>query len=81
MFQVHNPATFWGSIAEDYAAVSPPSGFQGTSASDNLFVLITNSFIVTHIDFLLHVPGLISWLFLPSVALGMYLNVPVRFIY
>nr|GFD02724.1 photosynthetic NDH subunit of subcomplex B 5, chloroplastic [Tanacetum cinerariifolium] len=51
MLHVHIAATFWGSIAEDYAAVSPPSGFQ----------------------------GLISWLFLPSVALGMYLDVPVRF--
>ncbi|PWA81210.1 hypothetical protein CTI12_AA187160 [Artemisia annua] len=46
-------STFWGSIAEDYAAVGPPSGFQ----------------------------GLISWLFLPSVALGMYLNVPGEYLY
>ncbi|GKD74981.1 photosynthetic NDH subunit of subcomplex B 5, chloroplastic [Tanacetum coccineum] len=46
-------STFWGSIAEDYAAVSPPSGFQ----------------------------GLISWLFLPAVALGMYLDVPGEYLY
>ncbi|XP_071686505.1 photosynthetic NDH subunit of subcomplex B 5, chloroplastic-like [Rutidosis leptorrhynchoides] len=46
-------STFWGSIAEDYAAIDPPNGFQ----------------------------GLISWLFLPSVALGMYLNVPGEYLY
>ncbi|XP_023729356.1 photosynthetic NDH subunit of subcomplex B 5, chloroplastic [Lactuca sativa] len=46
-------STFWGSIAEDYAAVDPPTGFQ----------------------------GLISWLFLPAVALGMYLNVPGEYLY
>ncbi|KVH67549.1 photosynthetic NDH subunit of subcomplex B 5, chloroplastic [Cynara cardunculus var. scolymus] len=46
-------STFWGSIAEDYAAIDPPTGFQ----------------------------GLISWLFLPSVALGMYLNVPGEYLY
>ncbi|KAJ9556648.1 hypothetical protein OSB04_011262 [Centaurea solstitialis] len=46
-------STFWGSIAEDYAAIDPPTGFQ----------------------------GLISWLFLPAVALGMYLNVPGEYLY
>ncbi|XP_030440928.2 photosynthetic NDH subunit of subcomplex B 5, chloroplastic-like [Syzygium oleosum] len=45
--------TFWGAIAEDIAAVEPPTGFQ----------------------------GLISWLFLPVVAAGMYLDVPVEYLY
>ncbi|KAI3804256.1 hypothetical protein L1987_25671 [Smallanthus sonchifolius] len=49
-YEGDDKSTFWGSIKEDYAAINPPTGFQ----------------------------GLISWLFLPSVALGMYLNVPVR---
>ncbi|GKC90862.1 photosynthetic NDH subunit of subcomplex B 5, chloroplastic [Tanacetum coccineum] len=31
MLHVHIAATFWGSIAEDYAAVSPPSGFQDSN--------------------------------------------------
>lgn len=41
--------TFWGAIADDIAAVDPPSGFQ----------------------------GLISWLFLPAIAAGMYFDAPV----
>ncbi|CAK9168520.1 unnamed protein product [Ilex paraguariensis] len=45
--------TFWGSIAEDYAAAGPPTGFQ----------------------------GIISWLFLPAIAIGMYFNVPGEYLY
>ncbi|KAI6694181.1 hypothetical protein NL676_021891 [Syzygium grande] len=45
--------TFWGAIAEDIAAVEPPTGFQ----------------------------GLISWLFLPVVAAGTYLDVRVEYLY
>ncbi|KAK3024090.1 hypothetical protein RJ639_044192 [Escallonia herrerae] len=45
--------TFWGSIAEDYAAIEPPTGFQ----------------------------GLISWLFLPAVAAGMYFHTPGEYLY
>ncbi|KAK3043499.1 hypothetical protein RJ639_002078 [Escallonia herrerae] len=45
--------TFWGSIAEDYAAIEPPTGFQ----------------------------GLISWLFLPAVAAGMYFHAPGEYLY
>ncbi|XP_076942926.1 photosynthetic NDH subunit of subcomplex B 5, chloroplastic-like [Bidens hawaiensis] len=52
-YEGDDKSTFWGSIKEDYAAVDPPSGFQ----------------------------GLISWLFLPSVALGMYFNVPGEYLY
>ncbi|XP_059632426.1 photosynthetic NDH subunit of subcomplex B 5, chloroplastic [Cornus florida] len=49
----HEKGTFWGSVAEDYAAVGPPTGFQ----------------------------GLISWLFLPAIAAGMYFNVPGEYLY
>ncbi|KAL8196018.1 hypothetical protein R6Q57_025018 [Mikania cordata] len=52
-YEGDDKSTFWGSIKEDYAAINPPTGFQ----------------------------GLISWLFLPSVALGMYLNVPGEYLY
>ncbi|XP_076904058.1 photosynthetic NDH subunit of subcomplex B 5, chloroplastic-like [Bidens hawaiensis] len=52
-YEGDDKSTFLGSIKEDYAAVDPPSGFQ----------------------------GLISWLFLPSVALGMYFNVPGEYLY
>ena len=52
-YEGEDKSTFWGSIKEDYAAINPPTGFQ----------------------------GLISWLFLPSVALGMYLNVPGEYLY
>ena len=52
-YEGEDKSTFWGSIKEDYAAIDPPTGFQ----------------------------GLISWLFLPSVALGMYLNVPGEYLY
>ncbi|KAL3507756.1 hypothetical protein ACH5RR_033138 [Cinchona calisaya] len=45
--------TFWGSIAEDYAAIGPPTGFQ----------------------------GLISWLFIPAIAAGMYFNAPGEYLY
>lgn len=49
----HEKASFWESIAEDYTAIGPPTGFQ----------------------------GLISWLFLPAVAAGMYFNVPGEYLY
>uniref|UniRef100_A0A5B6YI57 Putative NAD(P)H dehydrogenase 18 n=1 Tax=Davidia involucrata TaxID=16924 RepID=A0A5B6YI57_DAVIN len=49
----HEKGTFWGSVAEDYAAIGPPTGFQ----------------------------GLISWLFLPAIAAGMYYNVPGEYLY
>ncbi|KAA8527691.1 hypothetical protein F0562_035440 [Nyssa sinensis] len=49
----HEKGTFWGSVAEDYAAIGPPTGFQ----------------------------GLISWLFLPAIAAGMYFNVPGEYLY
>ncbi|XP_060181033.1 photosynthetic NDH subunit of subcomplex B 5, chloroplastic [Lycium barbarum] len=52
-FESEDKATFWGSIKEDYAAVAPPSGFQ----------------------------GIISWLFLPAIAAGMYFNVPGEYLY
>uniref|UniRef100_A0A175YJ13 Uncharacterized protein n=1 Tax=Daucus carota subsp. sativus TaxID=79200 RepID=A0A175YJ13_DAUCS len=45
----HEKVSFWGSIAEDYAAIDPPTGFQ----------------------------GLISWLFLPAVAVAMYFDAPM----
>ncbi|KAK6914016.1 hypothetical protein RJ641_021337 [Dillenia turbinata] len=45
--------SFWGAIADDIAAVEPPTGFQ----------------------------GLISWLFLPAVAAGMYFHVPGEYLY
>ncbi|KAG6732740.1 photosynthetic NDH subunit of subcomplex B 5, chloroplastic [Carya illinoinensis] len=45
--------TFWGAIAEDIAAVEPPTGFQ----------------------------GLISWLFLPAIATGMFMHVPMVYLF
>ncbi|KAG2301908.1 hypothetical protein Bca4012_060250 [Brassica carinata] len=45
--------TFWGAIADDIAAVDPPSGFQ----------------------------GLISWLFLPAIAAGMYFDAPGEYLF
>ncbi|CAH8358186.1 unnamed protein product [Eruca vesicaria subsp. sativa] len=45
--------TFWGAIADDIAAVDPPSGFQ----------------------------GLISWLFLPAIAAGMYFEAPGEYLF
>ncbi|KAL6580176.1 hypothetical protein OROMI_008200 [Orobanche minor] len=47
------PRSFWGSIAEDYAAINPPTGFQ----------------------------GLISWLFLPAIAAGMYFDAPGEYLF
>ncbi|KAG9152769.1 hypothetical protein Leryth_023565 [Lithospermum erythrorhizon] len=47
-FEGDDKGTFWGSVAEDYAAIEPPTGFQ----------------------------GLISWLFLPAIATGMYFDAP-----
>ncbi|KAM3326665.1 photosynthetic NDH subunit of subcomplex B 5, chloroplastic [Capsicum chacoense] len=52
-FESEDKSTFWESIAEDYAAVAPPNGFQ----------------------------GIISWLFLPAIAAGMYFNVPGEYLY
>ncbi|OIS98843.1 PREDICTED: photosynthetic NDH subunit of subcomplex B 5, chloroplastic [Nicotiana attenuata] len=52
-FESEDKATFWESIKEDYAAVAPPTGFQ----------------------------GIISWLFLPAIAAGMYFNVPGEYLY
>ncbi|KAL4024842.1 hypothetical protein IC575_013214 [Cucumis melo] len=52
-FEGEKKGTFWGAIADDIAAVGPPTGFQ----------------------------GLISWLFLPAVAAGMYFNVPGEYLY
>ncbi|XP_052191132.1 photosynthetic NDH subunit of subcomplex B 5, chloroplastic [Diospyros lotus] len=49
----HEEGTFWGLIAEDYAAIGPPTGFQ----------------------------GLISWLFLPAIAAGMYFHAPGEYLY
>ncbi|CAH2046573.1 unnamed protein product [Thlaspi arvense] len=45
--------TFWGAIADDIAAVDPPSGFQ----------------------------GLISWIFLPAIAAGMYFDAPGEYLF
>ncbi|CAN8247832.1 unnamed protein product [Cochlearia groenlandica] len=45
--------TFWGAIADDIAAVDPPSGFQ----------------------------GLISWIFLPAIAAGMYFDAPGEYMF
>ncbi|XP_027165033.1 photosynthetic NDH subunit of subcomplex B 5, chloroplastic [Coffea eugenioides] len=52
-YEGDDKGTFWGSIAEGYAAMGPPTGFQ----------------------------GLISWLFLPAIAAGMYFNVPGEYLY
>ncbi|KAL1535761.1 photosynthetic NDH subunit of subcomplex B 5, chloroplastic-like [Salvia divinorum] len=52
-FESDDRGSFWGSIAEDYAAIGPPTGFQ----------------------------GLISWLFLPAIAAGMYFDVPGEYLY
>ncbi|KAK6161472.1 hypothetical protein DH2020_004853 [Rehmannia glutinosa] len=52
-FESDEKVSFWGSIAEDYAAIGPPTGFQ----------------------------GLISWLFLPAIAAGMYFNAPGEYLY
>ncbi|KAL9161721.1 hypothetical protein ABFS82_07G039600 [Erythranthe guttata] len=52
-FESDERGSFWGSIAEDYAAVGPPTGFQ----------------------------GLISWLFLPTVAVAMYFDAPGEYLY
>ncbi|KAL8158282.1 hypothetical protein AgCh_002835 [Apium graveolens] len=49
----HEKVSFWESVAEDCAAIDPPTGFQ----------------------------GLISWLFLPTVAIAMYLDAPGEYIY
>ncbi|KAF8401788.1 hypothetical protein HHK36_012734 [Tetracentron sinense] len=49
----HEKGTFWGSIAEDYAAAEPPTGFQ----------------------------GIISWLFPPAVAAGIFYHVPGEYLY
>ncbi|PON40163.1 Photosynthetic NDH subunit of subcomplex B [Parasponia andersonii] len=45
--------TFWGTLAEEFVSVDPPTGFQ----------------------------GLISWLFPPAVAAGMYFNVPGEYLF
>ncbi|XP_057530302.1 photosynthetic NDH subunit of subcomplex B 5, chloroplastic [Amaranthus tricolor] len=52
-FETSEKGTFWGAVAEEYASMEPPTGFQ----------------------------GLISWLFLPAVAAGMYFNVPGEYLY
>ncbi|XP_038878594.1 photosynthetic NDH subunit of subcomplex B 5, chloroplastic [Benincasa hispida] len=52
-FEGEKKGTFWGAIADDIAAVGPPTGFQ----------------------------GVISWLFLPAVAAGMYFNIPGEYLY
>ncbi|KAI3469677.1 hypothetical protein Pfo_026340 [Paulownia fortunei] len=52
-YESDEKGSFWGSIAEDYAAIGPPTGFQ----------------------------GLISWLFLPAIAAGMYFNAPGEYLY
>ncbi|KAG6395176.1 hypothetical protein SASPL_145815 [Salvia splendens] len=52
-FESDDRGSFWGSIAEDYASMDPPTGFQ----------------------------GLISWLFLPAIAAGMYFDVPGEYLY
>ncbi|XP_010681716.2 photosynthetic NDH subunit of subcomplex B 5, chloroplastic [Beta vulgaris subsp. vulgaris] len=52
-FETSEKGTFWGAVAEEYASMDPPTGFQ----------------------------GLISWLFLPAVAAGMYFNVPGEYLY
>ncbi|PIN21312.1 hypothetical protein CDL12_05987 [Handroanthus impetiginosus] len=52
-YESDDRGSFWGSVAEDYAAIGPPTGFQ----------------------------GLISWLFLPAIAAGMYFNAPGEYLY
>ncbi|KAH6808953.1 dehydrogenase 18 [Perilla frutescens var. frutescens] len=52
-FESDDRVSFWESVAEDYAAIGPPTGFQ----------------------------GLISWLFLPAIAAGMYFNAPGEYLY
>jgi len=73
--------TFWGAIAEDIAAAEPPTGFQGItsyikhSPAFDLQLIRgtrTNNLLVQSL-----IAGLISWLFLPAVAAGMYFDVPV----
>ncbi|XP_024027301.1 photosynthetic NDH subunit of subcomplex B 5, chloroplastic [Morus notabilis] len=44
---------FWELLAEEYASVDPPTGFQ----------------------------GLISWLFPPAIAAGMYFHVPAEYLF
>ncbi|XP_021291521.1 photosynthetic NDH subunit of subcomplex B 5, chloroplastic [Herrania umbratica] len=52
-FEGDEKGTFWGAIADDIAAIEPPTGFQ----------------------------GLISWLFLPAIAAGMFFNVPGEYLF
>ncbi|KAH6769979.1 dehydrogenase 18 [Perilla frutescens var. hirtella] len=52
-FESDDRVSFWESVAEDYAAIGPPTGFQ----------------------------GLISWLFLPTIAAAMYFNAPGEYLY
>ncbi|KAL2904751.1 Photosynthetic NDH subunit of subcomplex B 5 chloroplastic [Bienertia sinuspersici] len=52
-FETSEKGSFWGEVANEYASMDPPTGFQ----------------------------GLISWLFLPAVAAGMYFNVPGEYLY
>ncbi|GMH08501.1 hypothetical protein Nepgr_010341 [Nepenthes gracilis] len=49
----HEKGTFLELVAEEYASMEPPTGFQ----------------------------GLISWLFLPAIAAGMYFHVPGEYLY
>ncbi|GAB4843292.1 hypothetical protein Ancab_013257 [Ancistrocladus abbreviatus] len=55
----HEKGTFWELVAEEYASMDPPTGFQG-------FIFIS---------------WLISWLFLPAIAAGMYFHAPGEYLF
>jgi len=59
---------------EEIAAAEPPTGFQG------VFFIISHSIFIIMVFFLIIIyfyAGLMSWLFPPAIALGVYFNVPV----
>lgn len=50
------PATFWESIAEDYAAIGPPTGFQGTNnylrtCFSRMYRVGLEDYLLSHIRF------------------------------
>ncbi|XP_039043984.1 photosynthetic NDH subunit of subcomplex B 5, chloroplastic-like isoform X1 [Hibiscus syriacus] len=69
--------TFWGAIADDIQAIEPTTGFQAKS----LHSLLLFSYINFVIDCFQLLAGLLSWLFLPAVAAGMFFNAPGEYLF
>lgn len=71
--------TFWGAIAEEIAAAEPPTGFQGALSIHHWSVasFYDCQFWFSFASCFDSYAGLISWLFPPAIAAGVYFNVPV----